>query len=78
MNPYTELINFVVSNVSADAIESFRASDEMHDHVYELIEREKAGIATEKERHELDKHMEMEHLIRMIKIRAKESLYVTQ
>lgn len=75
MNPYKELIEFVVANVPAEAIANFRASDELHDHVYSLIDKEKAGIATEEERKELDKFMDVERMIRSMKIKAKQSVY---
>lgn len=78
MNPYKELISFIVSHISPEAIANFRASEDAHDYFYELLGREKAGIATEEERKELDKCMEVEHLIRMIKIQSKKSLHVAQ
>ncbi len=78
MNPYKELISFIVSHISPEAITNFKASEDSHDHFYELLSREKAGIATEEERKEIDKFMEMEHLVRMIKIQSKKSVHVAQ
>ncbi|MFD2574083.1 hypothetical protein ACFSUS_25830 [Spirosoma soli] len=50
----------------------FRASEEMHDHFYSLLEKEKVGTATQQETELIDKFMSVEHIMRLAKARAKQ------
>lgn len=70
MNPFIELIDFVVANVKPEVIAAFRASEESHKYAYDLLHKEKTGVATEKERAELDQFLQLEHIVRMMKARV--------
>lgn len=71
MNPFDDLIDFVVANVKPEVIASFKASQETHNYVYNLLDKEKLGAATAEERSELDQFMHLEHIVRMIKAKSK-------
>lgn len=62
MNPFIELIDFVVANVKPEAILAFRASEECHTYAYDLLHKEKIGMATQGERDELDQFVQLEHI----------------
>ena len=71
---YEEVIDFIASGPSPSAVVSFRASDKVNSRVAELIEREKTEILTAEERAELDHHLELDHLMRLAKARARQRL----
>jgi len=55
---------------------TFTPSDNARDRVWELIDKEKSGALTEDEKYELDHYAQMEHLMRLVKARAKRRLHV--
>ena len=71
MNPFIELIDFVVANVKPEVILAFRASEESHTYAYDLLHKEKTGMATQAERDELDQFMQLEHIVRMMKAKFR-------
>lgn len=71
MNPFIELIDFVIANVEPEVIAAFRASEESHNYAYDLLHKEKIGVATDKERAELDQFHQLEHIVRMMKAKAR-------
>ena len=71
---YEEVIDFIASGPSPSALVSFRASEEVNRRVAQLIEREKGGDLTAEEKAELDHHLELEHLMRLAKARARARL----
>lgn len=74
-NPvYLELVDFVAGGTSPEDVINFRPSPEAQQRVYELIEREKESRITPEEKAELDHFMELEHILRMAKVRAREIL----
>ncbi|MEK7675470.1 MAG: hypothetical protein AAB676_06525 [Verrucomicrobiota bacterium] len=74
MNTYEEVIDFIASGPSPSEIASFRASEEVNRRVALLIEREKAGTLTAEEKSELDHYLELEHIMRLTKARARQRL----
>ena len=72
INPFIELIDFVVANIKPELISAFRASEESPNYAYDLLQKEKTGVATTEERDELDQFMQLEHTIRMMKAKARE------
>ncbi|EAW34608.1 hypothetical protein [Lyngbya sp. PCC 8106] len=65
-----ELIDFIASGATPQQIISFQASQQIKERVADLIEREKTtGLSTE-EKSELDRFLQLEHLMRLIKARA--------
>lgn len=66
-----EVANFIAMTNPAKVL-AFRPSMETKQRVSDLIEREKnEGISSE-EKHELDYYMQLEHLMRMAKIFARQ------
>lgn len=49
----------------------FKPSDEARARVWGLIAREKEGTLTEEEKSELDHYAQIEHLMRLVKARAR-------
>jgi hypothetical protein len=59
---------------TAPRILEFKPSDEARARVWDLVAREKAGTLTEEEKSELDHYAEVEHLMRLVKARARKHL----
>jgi hypothetical protein len=76
MNVYAEFIDFIVATIKPELIAEFKASEETHDYFYSLLNKEKAGLASDEERKKLDQFLQLEHILRMTKIKARQ--YVKQ
>ena len=66
---YDEVIEFIASSSPQNVI-AFRPSEEARDRVAELIVREKTEGLSEEEKSELDLCLQIEHLMRVAKVRA--------
>jgi len=71
---YFEIIDFIAAGVTPEQVVQFRPSAEAQRRVEDLIEREKEQGLSEEEKAELDHFMELEHIIRMAKGRARQIL----
>ena len=71
---YFEIIDFIAAGTTPDAVAHFRPSPEAQRRVAELVEREKAAPLSSEEKAELDHFMELEHIMRMAKARARQIL----
>lgn len=71
---YLEIIDFIVSGTTPQAVADYRPSAEAQERVAELIQREKEGTLTSEEKSELDHFMDLEHILRMAKARARQIL----
>ncbi len=71
---YFEIIDFIAAGTTPEAVTHFRPSPEAQQRVAELIEREKAARLSPEEQAELDHFMELEHILRMAKARARQIL----
>jgi hypothetical protein len=69
---YEEIVDFIAAGATSDDVAAFTASQQARDSVAVLIEREKAGIITPDERAELNHYLEVEHLMRLAKARARQ------
>lgn len=74
MKAYEEVIDFIASGPSPSSIVSFRPSREASERVAALIEREKTTGLSTGEKAELDHYMELEHIMRLTKARARQRL----
>jgi hypothetical protein len=78
MNPaspaYFEIIDFIASGTTPQTVAGFRPSPEAEKRVTELIERDRAAGLTPDEHAELDHFMELEHILRMAKAKARQIL----
>ncbi|GAB4033620.1 hypothetical protein [Spirosoma gilvum] len=72
MNPYETLVDFILTHVKPEAILQFRASEEMHDHFYSLLEKEKSGTTTREETDLINDFMNVEHIMRLAKAKVKQ------
>lgn len=73
MKPYEELVQFIAS-LSPREVVDFKPSEPARQRVWELIERQKAGPLPSEEKSELDHYLEIEHLMRLAKARARQLL----
>jgi hypothetical protein len=71
---YLEIIDFIASGTTPEAVAHFRPSPEAQQRVAALIERQKAARLSSEEKAELDHFMELEHILRMAKARARQIL----
>jgi hypothetical protein len=68
---YQEVVDFIASSNPAKVL-VFKPSDEAKQRVSDLIEREKTKGLSAEEASELDYYMQIEHLMRMAKIKARQ------
>ena len=71
---YLEIIDFIAAGTTPEAVVDFRPSPEAQQRLAALIEREKADSLSPEEKAELDHFMELEHILRMAKARARQIL----
>jgi len=71
---YFEIIEFIAAGTTSEGVAHFHPSTEAQRRVAELIEREKESVLSQDERAELDHYMELEHILRMAKAKARQIL----
>ena len=71
---YFEIIEFIAAGTSSEGVAHFQPSPEAQKRLADLIEREKEGGLPPDERAELDHFMELEHILRMAKAKARQIL----
>ena len=72
--PFLEIIDFIAAGTTPESVIRFRPSPESQKRVEELIEREKQEDLSGDEKAELDHFIELEHIMRMAKAKAKQIL----
>ena len=73
MRPYEELVQFIAS-LSPRGVIDFRPSEIARQRVWDLIERQKSAPLAGDDKSELDHYLEIEHLMRLAKARARQPL----
>ena len=73
MKPYEELVQFIAS-LSPREVVNFVPSESARQRVWELVERQKASSLPAEDKSELDHYLEIEHLMRLAKARARHLL----
>lgn len=74
-NPiYFELVDFIAEGTTPEKVIHFEPSAEAQQRLAELIERKKADALCIQEEAELDYFMELEHILRIAKARARHFL----
>ena len=68
---YEELIDFIISHGSPRDVIEFKPSEAARERVWDLIRREKDGGLTPEETSELNTFMQLEHITRLAKARAR-------
>ena len=71
---YEEVINFIAGGSTPEAVTAFRPSEAAHARVSDLLAREKANGLNAEEKSELDHCVQLEHLMRLAKVRARQFL----
>jgi hypothetical protein len=70
-----EIVELLASQPSPDQILSIRPSPELQARVNELLEQSKKGTLTRQDEAELERHLLLEHLVRLAKAHAYRQLH---
>lgn len=71
VKPYEEIVEFIAS-LSPQGVIEFKPSEAARHRVWDLIERQKSVQLPADEKSELDHYLEIEHLMRLAKARARQ------
>ena len=71
---YEEIVDFIAAGTTPKDVISFRPSETAQERVADLLAREKDGELSPAEKSELDHYMQLEHLMRLTKARARDFL----
>lgn len=71
---YDEIVDFIAAGTSPTAVASFEASEATRQRVADLIQREKTSGLSPEETVELSDYLQLEHLMRLAKARARRYL----
>src|SRR5688572_6134116 len=71
VKPYEEIVQFIAS-LSPREVVAFAPSESARQRVWELIERPKGNTLATEEKDELDHYLEIEHIMRLAKARARQ------
>jgi len=72
MKAYEEVIEFIAAGTTPSRIVSFQPSEAVKERVADLIHREKSIGVSPEEKSELDHYLQLEHLMRLAKARARQ------
>jgi hypothetical protein len=68
--PYQDFAEFMTSSPTLEQIAHYRLSDESEARISYLLEANREGTITPEETDELDDYTRLEHIVRLVKIRA--------
>ena len=71
---YQEVVDFIAAGTTPQNVIDFRPSKAAQERVDYLLTREKDGELSAEEKRELDHYLQLEHLMRMAKARARDFL----
>lgn len=71
LRAYEEIIEFIAAGTSPQNVVAFRPSERAKERVADLIHREKTDSLSPDEKSELDHYLQLEHLMRLAKARAR-------
>lgn len=74
MQIFEEVADFFAAELPAEKVLAFRPSPQAQARVDELLWQSKNGSLTPDERAELDHYMQLEHIMRLVKARARARL----
>ena len=74
LKAYEEVVEFIAAGTSPQNVVAFRPSEETKRRVFDLIEREREEFLTDDEKSELDHYLQIEHLMRLAKAKARKYL----
>jgi hypothetical protein len=68
---YEEIVDFIAGGTTPDSVAEWTPSPQARERVTQLLEAEKSGTLSEQDRAELSHYLELEHLMRLAKARAR-------
>ncbi|MBI1996478.1 MAG: hypothetical protein HYU31_16525 [Deltaproteobacteria bacterium] len=71
---YEEIIDFIAAGTTPKRVIAFQPSEEVKARVADLIHREKTNGLSSEESSELNQYLQLEHLMRLAKARARAHL----
>ena len=71
MRVYDEIVDFIAGGTTPTTVAQWSPSPEARERVELLLSRDKAGELSPDERGELNHYLELEHLMRLAKARAR-------
>ncbi len=71
MQAYEEIIDFIAAGTSPSEVIAFQPSEAVKARVADLIQREKTTGLSPEETNELSHYMQLEHIMRLAKARAR-------
>ena len=71
MKAYEEIVDFIAARISPEDVLGFQASDAVKERVEDLIYREKTTGLSSDDKSELDQYLQLEHIMRLAKTRAR-------
>ena len=71
---YEEVVDFIAAGTTPRRVIAFHPSEASQERVADLLAREKNGDLAPGEKSELDNYMQIEHLMRLAKARARDFL----
>jgi hypothetical protein len=71
---YEEILDFIASGTTPEAVAAFRPSEAATQRVEELTQRAKDGMLDAEERAELDDYLQLEHLMILAKAKARQRI----
>jgi hypothetical protein len=74
IRPYEELVDFIAAGSSPADVVAFEPSEDARQRVEDLIHREKTTGLTSEETAQLNHFLELEHVMRLAKARARRQL----
>ena len=69
-----EVYDFLLSQPTLQDIVRFKPSVETQEHLRDLLEANRSGALSALQKAELDEYMHLGHFVRMLKIRARQTL----
>ena len=74
LRAYEEIVDFLAAGTSPDSLIRFQPSEAAKERVADLIRREKTSGLSREEMEELNHYIQLEHLMRLAKARARRHL----
>ncbi len=71
---YEEVIDFIAAGTSPREVAEYRPSEQARARVAELLAREKTAGLTPDESSELQSYLQLEHIMRLAKARARQQM----
>jgi hypothetical protein len=71
---YDEVYEFLLSAPTPQQVIEFRPSRQLQERIRELLEANDEGLLASDQRAELDEFLQVEHFVRMLKIKARQKL----